>query len=65
MLETRGDYGCDFGTKLVSVGKRMPVMFKNESKPGKLNHSNFSQRSFKFFCNDSSLSSPERGKVTS
>jgi hypothetical protein len=49
MLETHGDYGCDFGTKLVSVGKRMPVMFKNESKPGKFSHSNFSQRSFKTF----------------
>jgi hypothetical protein len=41
MLETPGGYGCDFGTKLVSVGKRMPVIFKNKSKPGKLNHSNF------------------------
>jgi hypothetical protein len=49
MLETPCGYGCDFGTKLVSVGKRMPVIFKNKSKPGKLNHSNFSQRSFKIF----------------
>jgi hypothetical protein len=49
MLETRGDYGCDFGTKLVSVGKSMPVMFKNESKPEKVNHSIFYQRSIIFF----------------
>jgi hypothetical protein len=28
MLETPGGYGCDFGTKFVSVGKRMPVIFK-------------------------------------
>jgi hypothetical protein len=35
MLETRGRYGCDFGTKIVSVGKSGPVMFKNESKPEK------------------------------
>jgi hypothetical protein len=29
MLETRGGCGSDFGTNLVSVGKRMPVLFKN------------------------------------
>jgi hypothetical protein len=25
----RGGCGSDFGTKLVSIGKRMPVLFKN------------------------------------
>jgi hypothetical protein len=42
MLETRGRYGCDFGTKIVSVGNSGPVMFKNESKPEKMIDSNFS-----------------------
>jgi hypothetical protein len=42
MLETRGRYGCDFGTKIVSVGKSVPVMFKNESKPGEMIDSIFS-----------------------
>jgi hypothetical protein len=64
MLETPCGYGCDFGTKLVSVGKRMPVIFKNKSKPGKLNHSNFLNVRLKFFCNDGTFSSPARGKVT-
>jgi hypothetical protein len=42
MLETRGRYGCDFGTKIVSVGKSMPVMCKKESKPEKMIDSNVS-----------------------
>jgi hypothetical protein len=37
------------GQNKIPLEKRMPVMFKNESKPGKVNHSNFSQSSFKFF----------------
>jgi hypothetical protein len=49
VLETRGRYGCDFGTKIVSVGKSMPVMFKNESKPEKIIDSNFSRRWLIFF----------------
>jgi hypothetical protein len=65
MLETRGRYGCDFGTKIVSVGKSVPVMFKNESKPEKMMDSNFPRRWLNFFNNDRDLSSPERGKVTS
>jgi hypothetical protein len=42
MLETRGRYGCDFGTKIASVEKSVPVMLKNESKPEKMIDSNFS-----------------------
>jgi hypothetical protein len=50
MLETRGRYGCDFGTKIVSVGKSMPVMCKNGSKPEKMINSNVSPALvFKFF----------------